>query len=113
MRYNAVCTADKERSGWLRTTEDVPICSHSAPPLIILLHSAVSCPKSEARTEGEMIALGIVVCGCGWWSIVGKIKKKLECASVCEVLLAEAQLTVNLPRSRWWKVDRGNMRLTL
>ncbi len=37
------------------------MCSHSAPPLIIRLHSAVSWPKSEARTEGEMMARGIVV----------------------------------------------------
>jgi hypothetical protein len=35
------------------------MCSHSAPPLIILLHSAVNWPKSEARTEGEMIARGM------------------------------------------------------
>ena len=34
--------------------------SHSAPPLIMRLHSAVSCPKSEASTEGEMMARGIV-----------------------------------------------------
>jgi hypothetical protein len=37
------------------------MCSHSAPPLIILLHSALSCPKSEARTEGEMIARGMTL----------------------------------------------------
>ena len=37
-----------------------PMCSHSAPPLIMRLHSAVSWPKSEARTEGEMMARGIV-----------------------------------------------------
>ena len=36
-----------------------PMCSHSAPPLIMRLHSAVSWPKSEARTEGEMIARGM------------------------------------------------------
>jgi hypothetical protein len=33
--------------------------SQSAPPLIILLHSADSCPKSEAKTDGEMIGRGI------------------------------------------------------
>lgn len=39
---------------------DTPICSHSAPPLIMRLHSSVSRPKSEARTEGEMIARGMM-----------------------------------------------------
>ena len=39
----------------------LPICSHSAPPRIIRLHSAVSCPKSDASTEGEMIARGMAV----------------------------------------------------
>lgn len=42
-----------------------PMCSHSAPPLIMRLHSAVSWPKSEARTEGEMIARGIAAGYCG------------------------------------------------
>jgi hypothetical protein len=41
------------------------MCNHSAPPLIILLHSAVSCPKSEARTEGDMIARGMILCQVG------------------------------------------------
>jgi hypothetical protein len=36
------------------------MCSHSAPDLIIRLHSAVSWLKSEARTDGEMIACGMV-----------------------------------------------------
>ena len=36
------------------------MCSHSAPPLIMRLHSAVSWPKSDASTDGEMIARGIV-----------------------------------------------------
>lgn len=33
--------------------------SHSAPPFIIRLHSAVKLPKSEARTEGEIMARGM------------------------------------------------------
>lgn len=37
----------------------VPIWSHSAPPSIILLHSADNLPKSEASTEGEIMARGI------------------------------------------------------
>jgi hypothetical protein len=37
----------------------VPMCSHSAPDLIIRLHSAVSWLKSEASTDGEMIACGM------------------------------------------------------
>jgi len=40
------------------------MCSHSAPFLIIRSHSAVSCPKSEARTEGAMTARGIVTRLC-------------------------------------------------
>lgn len=44
------------------------MCSHSAPPLIIRLHSAVSWPKSEARTEGEIIARGMVVRVIDEWS---------------------------------------------
>jgi hypothetical protein len=36
------------------------MCSHSAPLLIILLHSAVSWPKSDANTEGDIIARGIL-----------------------------------------------------
>lgn len=38
-----------------------PICSQSAPPSIIRLHSELSLPKSEARTEGETIAFGMFV----------------------------------------------------
>jgi hypothetical protein len=36
------------------------MCSHSAPDLIIRLHSAVNWLKSEASTDGEMIACGMV-----------------------------------------------------
>ena len=36
------------------------MCNHSAPFLIIRLHSAESWPKSEASTDGEMIARGML-----------------------------------------------------
>ena len=37
-----------------------PICNQSAPFLIILVHSALNCPKLDASTEGETIALTII-----------------------------------------------------
>lgn len=36
------------------------MCSQSAPSAIMRLHSCVRLDKSEARTEGEMIAFAIV-----------------------------------------------------
>lgn len=37
------------------------MCSQSAPSFIILVHSAVSFPKSEARMEGAILAVGVVI----------------------------------------------------
>lgn len=52
-RYGQSHTKEVVRRG-------LPMWSHSAPPLIILLHSAVSWPKSEASTDGAIIGRGIV-----------------------------------------------------
>ena len=40
--------------------EEVPMWSHSAPSLIIRWHSAVSFPKSDASTDGDTIARGMI-----------------------------------------------------
>ncbi len=71
------------------------MCSHSAPPLIIRLHSAVSWPKSEARTEGEIIARGMVVRVIDAWSAADG--HKLPRGAVLGRIQTE-------PWSQWYKV---------
>jgi len=46
--------------GNVRDDEEVPMWSHSAPSLIIRSHSAVSFPKSDASTDGDTIARGMI-----------------------------------------------------
>jgi hypothetical protein len=63
VHYICAAKVDKISFGFVDGdgNEGAPMCSHSAPSTIMRLHSAVSWPKSEARTEGEMIARGIEV----------------------------------------------------
>ena len=50
-----ICRATVSGGSQSEFRDYVPMCSHSAPPSIMRLHSAESCPKSEARTEGAMM----------------------------------------------------------
>lgn len=55
------------------------MCSHSAPPLIMRLHSAVSWPKSEASTDGDTIALGMLAVAVVVGTVCGQsIHKRLR-----------------------------------
>jgi hypothetical protein len=47
-------------SGHSNALMSVPICNHSAPAFIIRVTSALSFPKSEESTDGEMIGSGML-----------------------------------------------------
>jgi hypothetical protein len=63
-----ICAVQTDVSAVPRHTcvKDGPICSHSAPALIMRLHSAVRLPRSDASTEGDMRkAPRRQTCDCG------------------------------------------------
>lgn len=77
------------------------MCSHSAPPLIMRLHSAVSCPKSEASTDGEIIARGMLAAVSSCMS--SSESEIISCREINLVTYTPGRTRMTLWRRCLWK----------